>query len=173
MTVLKQPTRREAMKRGAGMIGSMLATPLVRPSYALASTDPIRANERVHVGVMGMGARGKTHIGNLPPSVRVAAICDCATSRMADTLEPKGPFAALLSQFRETAAARCATYQDYRRMFDHEKKLDAVIIATPDHHHALAATLALQAGLDVYLEKPLTVTIAEGRHLADVVKKSG
>jgi predicted dehydrogenase len=64
------------------------------------------------------------------------------------------------------------THQDYRRMFDCEK-LDAVIIATPDHHHSLAAMLALQAGLDVYLEKPLTVCVREGRLLADAVKKTG
>jgi len=57
-------------------------------------------------------------------------------------------------------------------MFDRER-LDAVIIATPDHHYTLAALLALQAGLDVYLEKPLTVTIREGRILADAVKKTG
>ncbi len=52
-------------------------------------------------------------------------------------------------------------------------KLDAVIIATPDHHHVRAAMLALQAGLDVYLEKPLSLTIREGRLLADAVKASG
>ncbi len=57
-------------------------------------------------------------------------------------------------------------------MLDREK-LDAVIIATPDHHHAQAALLALDAGLDVYLEKPLTITIREGRRLADKVKKTG
>lgn len=56
-------------------------------------------------------------------------------------------------------------------MLDREK-LDAVIIATPDHHHTTAAMLALQAGLDVYLEKPLTVSIREGRLLADMVKKT-
>lgn len=57
-------------------------------------------------------------------------------------------------------------------MIDREH-LDAVIIATPDHHHSLAATLALQAGLDVYLEKPLTVCIREGRQLVETVKRTG
>jgi predicted dehydrogenase len=134
-----------------------------------SSNDP---DERMRVGVIGTGVRGKYLIGNLPESARVTAICDCATSRMADTLEPKGQFAPVLQSFRDNDAARCATYQDYRRMFDREK-LDAVIIATPDHHHTLAAMMALQAGLDVYLEKPLTVTIREGRLLADMVKKTG
>jgi len=129
--------------------------------------------DRIRVGVIGTGVRGKYLIGNLPSSARVTAICDCATSRMADTLEPdRKPFVDVLANFREDDGARCSTYQDYRRMLDREK-LDAVIIATPDHHHAQAAMLALEAGLDVYLEKPLAVTIREGRLLADKVKKTG
>jgi predicted dehydrogenase len=138
-----------------------------------AATEPAQsANNIVRLGVIGTGVRGKYLIGNLPESARVTAICDCAKSRMAGALEPKGTFASVLQSFRDNSAARCATHQDYRRMFDREK-LDAVIIATPDHHHALAAMLALQAGLDVYLEKPLTVSIREGRLLEDMVKQTG
>lgn len=91
-------------------------------------------------------------------------------------MEPKGTFEKVLAHFSQADAAKCATYHDYRQLLDRAKakdKLDAVIIATPDHHHTLAAMLALQAGLDVYLEKPLTVCIREGRRLADAVKKSG
>ena len=129
------------------------------------------ANERIRVGVIGTGVRGKYLIGNLPQSARVTAICDCATTRMADTLQPQGEFKPILEDFRATDAEKCAMHQDYRRLIDNEK-LDAVIIATPDHHHVPAAMLALQAGLDVYLEKPLTVSIGEGRLLADMVKKT-
>lgn len=138
-----------------------------------ARAEPARsANHLLRIGVIGTGVRGKYLIGNLPESARVTAICDAARSRIASTLEPKHEFAAVLQGFRDHAAAQCATYQDYRRMLDREP-LDAVIIATPDHHHTLAAMLALQAGLDVYLEKPLTVTIREGRLLADMVNKTG
>ena len=134
------------------------------------------ANNIVRVGVIGTGVRGKYLIGNLPPSVTVGAICDCASLRIASVMEPKGEFAKVLAHFTQADAAKCATFQDYRRLLDRAKskdKLDAVIIATPDHHHAQAAILALQAGLDVYLEKPLTVTIREGRLLADAVKRTG
>jgi predicted dehydrogenase len=138
-----------------------------------ATAEPARsANNIVRLGVIGTGVRGKHLIGNLPPSAQVTAICDCSQSRLASTLEPQGPFSTVLQSFRDKAAAKCTTHQDYRRMFDREK-LDAVIIATPDHHHTLAAMLALQAGLDVYLEKPLTVCVREGRLLADAVRKSG
>ena len=142
-----------------------------------AKAEPERsANNIVRIGVIGTGVRGKYLIGNLPPSVTVGAICDCASLRIASVMEPKGDFAKVLAQFTQADAAKCATFQDYRRLLDRAKakdKLDAVIIATPDHHHAQAAILALQAGLDVYLEKPLTVTIREGRLLADAVKRTG
>lgn len=128
--------------------------------------------DRIRVGVIGTGVRGKYLIGNLPESARVTALCDCATSQMAGTLKPKKEFAEVLAGFRDHQAAHCTTYQDYRQLLDKEK-LDAVIIATPDHHHVQAALLALQAGLDVYLEKPVSVTIREGRVLADMVHKTG
>lgn len=143
------------------------------------SALPARAdspNERVHVGVIGTGVRGKYLIGNLPQTVTVGAICDCASLRIASVMEPQSEFSKVLAYFSQADAAKCATFQDYRRLLDRAKakdRLDAVIIATPDHHHALVAILALQAGLDVYLEKPLTVTIREGRLLAEAVQRTG
>jgi len=150
----------------AGMAAAAAAEKVLAADSARSTGDVLR------VGVVGAGVRGKYLIGNLPETARVTALCDCAPSRLADTLNPTGPFAAVLQRFRDADAARCTTYQDYRRMFDRER-LDAVIIATPDHHHTLAALLALQAGLDVYLEKPLTVAVREGRVLADAVKRTG
>lgn len=150
-------------------LGLGLATALTTTVQA----DPARsASNIVRVGVIGTGVRGKYLIGNLPESARVTAICDCATLRTAGTLEPQAPFVSVLQRFKDRDAAKCAVYQDYRRLFDREK-LDAVIIATPDHQHALPAMLALQAGWDVYLEKPLTVCIREGRLLVDMVKRTG
>jgi predicted dehydrogenase len=139
---------------------------------ALSSARAQPHGETIRVGVIGTGVRGKYLIGNLPDSVRVSALCDSMNQRMAETLQPRGEFKAILARFAEADARRCATYQDYRRLFDREK-LDAVIIATPDHHHVLPALLALRSGMHVYLEKPLTVSIREGRILADAVRKSG
>lgn len=160
------PTRRHFLERGVVLTAGLSAFgwPLIVRGKSPGDT--------IRIGVIGTGVRGKYLIGNLPEHVRVVAICDCATSRMAETLEPKTPFAEVLANFRKNDAARCATYQDYRLMLDREK-LDAVIIATPDHHHVQAAMLALQADLHVYLEKPISVSIREGRLLADMVKKSG
>ena len=159
-------SRRELLRGSAAACGTLAVGTL------WAGADSLGANDRIRVGVIGTGVRGKYLIGNLPESARVTAICDCATSRMAETLKPNKEFAEILASFRDQQAAHCKTYQDYRRMIDREK-LDAVIIATPDHHHAQAAMLALEAGLDVYLEKPVSLTIREGRLLADMVKKTG
>jgi len=158
-------SRRDFLKQSAAFTG---LTVIGWQSLARGESP----SETIRIGVIGTGVRGKYLIGNLPEQTRVVAICDFATSRMAETLEPQKPFAEVLSAFHESEASRCATYQDYRQMLDREK-LDAVIIATPDHHHAQAAMLAMDAGLDVYLEKPLAVTIREGRLLVDKVKETG
>ena len=150
--------------------GSVAGASLTARSWTSLLRGDVPSN-RVRLGVIGTGVRGKYLIGNLPKSARVEAICDCATSRMAETLNPKSEFKEILAGFASEQAPHCSTYQDYRKLL-REAKLDAVIIATPDHHHVQAAMLALQAGLDVYLEKPLSLTIREGRLLSDEVKKT-
>lgn len=133
---------------------------------------PAAPAEQLRIGVIGCGVRGKYLIGNLPEPARVTSLCDCAEFRMAETLQPRGEFVSVLERFRDRDAGRCTTHQDYRRMLDRER-LDAVIIATPDHHHVPAAMLALEARLDVYLEKPLTLTVREGRQLVEQVNHTG
>lgn len=124
----------------------------------------------IRVGVIGVGVRGKYLIANLPPPGRVVALCDCSLDRIDSARKPIGEFAEPLSEFARSDARRCSVHQDYRRMLEVER-LDAVIIAVPDHHHVRAAILACQAGMDVYCEKPLTLTIGEGRNLVDAVAK--
>ncbi|NND95714.1 MAG: Gfo/Idh/MocA family oxidoreductase [Pirellulaceae bacterium] len=152
---------------GGGIAGATLTA---RSWTSLVRGDV--PSNRIRVGVIGTGVRGKSLINDLPPSARVEAICDCATSRMAETLQPTAPFKEVLSDFHAERSRHCSTHQDYRRMID-SAELDAVIIATPDHHHVQAAMLALEAGLDVYLEKPLSVTIREGRLLTNAVRATG
>lgn len=165
MNSKQKMTRREVLKGSAA-----LAAPFFVPAHVLGGRGRIGANDRIHIGVIGTGVRGKYLIANMPQTGRVVSLCDCSLSRIAQTREPKGEFVKPLAKFAESDAKRCATYQDYRQMLDREK-LDAVMIATPDHHHALAAVLACQAELDVYVEKPLAVTIAEGRAIVDAAKR--
>lgn len=162
-------TRRQLVFSGAAAtLAGARSNTLVRSVKA----NPIGANQRLRVAVIGTGFRGKYLIGNLPETARVVAISDCAQWRMDAALQPKPPFDAVLAKFCQADALRCKAYQDYRDLIDRET-LDAVIIATPDHHHVQAAVLALDAGLDVYVEKPLTVSIGEGKLLVSHVERTG
>ncbi len=162
-------SRRGFLRRSAA---AALAMPAFVPARALSAPGRPGANDRVHLGVIGTGIRGKYLICQMPDEARVVAICDSYLPRVADTLEPKGRYVQPLARFRDTDARYCTGYQDYRRLIDDEK-LDGVMIATPDHHHVLAAMLACQAGLDVYVEKPLSLTIAEGRALVETARRHG
>lgn len=169
MPIMKHPRRRFLQFAAAAGVGALAGK---QTAKSLAREHRAAKADQLRVGVVGTGMRGRYLIGNLPESATVAAICDCSKSRVTNTLAPQGEFASVLARFCEQDAKRCSVHSDYRRMFDREK-LDAVVIAVPDHHHVPAALHALSAGLDVYLEKPLTVSISEGRLLVDAVRKTG
>ncbi|HWQ35773.1 MAG TPA: Gfo/Idh/MocA family oxidoreductase [Blastocatellia bacterium] len=117
----------------------------------------IGANERVRVGFIGIGLIGKRHLLDFmaQPDVEVAAICE--------TYEPR------LREGIETAGNRPEGFRDFRRMYE-RKDIDAVCVSTPDHWHALQTILACAAGKDVYVEKPLTHVVAEGRWMTEAMK---
>lgn len=113
------------------------------------------ANDAIRIGVAGLNNMGWTHVQNLGPmkGVRVVALCD--------------PDRALLERRRAELGkkrVKVETFADIREMLD-KGSVDAVIVATPDHWHALAGVWAMEAGKDVYVEKPLTYSIWEGRQL--------
>lgn len=160
MTTRKSVSRRSALKVGAALCGST----------SLFSAQVLGANERLRVGVIGTGVRGKYLIANMPESARVVSLCDCSLANVENTRNPTGNMKEPLAKFAKTDARRVSIYQDYRKMLDQEK-LHAVVIAAPDHHHAQAMMLGCQAGLDVYCEKPMSLTIAEGRAMVAAATK--
>jgi predicted dehydrogenase len=118
------------------------------------------ANSDIRVAVIGLNGRGKNHLSSLAkiPGVRVVAICDVDS--------------ALLDKVKPTVnGGDVKTYTDLREVFA-SPDIDAVTIATPNHWHSLAGIWALQAGKDVYLEKPVSHNIWEGRQLVATSKKS-
>ncbi len=120
----------------------------------------IGANSDIRVAVIGLNGRGKNHLSSLAkiPGVRVVAICDVDT--------------ALLDKVKPTVnGGDVKTYVDLREVYA-SPDIDAVTIATPNHWHSLAGIWALQAGKDVYLEKPVSHNIWEGRQLVAASKKS-
>lgn len=128
---------------------------------ALAAPARVGPNDRVRVGFIGLGGRAKWLLKNEAfTGAEIVAVADCFLPQCAQAaaLRPEGP--------------KWAQYHDYRAMFDKER-LDAVFVETTTHARALIALHAMQAGLDVYAEKPLTLTIAEGRVLVQAARKWG
>ncbi len=115
------------------------------------------AVDRLSFGVIGVGSLGMAHLNTLLglADVDVVAVAD-PDARHVERARARG--------------TKIKGYRDYREMLGHEK-LDAVIVVTPDHWHALASLHAMEAGCDVYCEKPLTLTIGEGRAVADAAKR--
>ncbi len=132
---------------------------LTRPSRAAT----VSANEKLTLGFIGVGGMGQGLLnifGNLP-DVNVAAVCD--------VYEPHRLKAVELAQGARGKHQPDAV-GDFRRVLD-RKDIDAVVVATPDHWHAIPTILACQAGKDVYCEKPLGYRIGESRRMADAAKK--
>jgi predicted dehydrogenase len=163
-------TTRRGLLRQSVATATALAAPWFVPSHVLAAPGRPGANDRVEIGVIGVGVRGKYLIANMPPQGRVVALCDCARGRIESAIHPSGQFERPLAEFAARDASQCSRWQDYRRMLE-EQKLDAVVIAAPDHHHAQAMILACQAGCDVYVEKPLSLTIREGRAMVEAAQR--
>lgn len=120
------------------------------------------ANERVNVGIIGPGGMGTNHIRTLvtQKDVRIAKVCDVDRQRLGAAAK------AAAQDGREPA-----TTGDMRRLLD-VKDIDAVFIATPDHWHAPAAILALNAGKHVYVEKPCSHNLREGRLMIDAAGRA-
>ncbi|MBN1491613.1 MAG: Gfo/Idh/MocA family oxidoreductase [Phycisphaerae bacterium] len=155
MATSRRLSRRGFLKRGAAAsVG--LAAPYFIPSGVLAAPGRPGANDRVIIGFIGTGGRARQLMDHVPAEGRIVAICDCYRQRYIDALKEK--------------KKDWKTYQYYKEMFEKEN-LDAVVVATTDHARVLPCIHACQAGLDVYAEKPLTLTIREGRVLVDAVRK--
>jgi len=143
------------------------AATLLTPSMARA-----QANERIQIGVIGYGKRTGPVLRNAlrEGAVQVTALCEIEGTRL-----EAGKKAVEVGYGKEKKSASfkgCAAYVDYREMLEKEQ-LDAVVIMTPDHMHVHPSLAAIAKGCDVYCEKPLTQNIAEGRLLAEAVRKAG
>lgn len=160
--------RRDCLKTTlTGAAGAFLA-PAIVPSSVLGASAP---SNKIHVGQIGLGRIARSH--DLPEVMkydvaRVVAVCDVDRKRMAEgkaLVEEK-------HAERSGGTLSVAPYADYRDLLQ-APDVDAVVISTPDHWHAQVAMEAAWAGKDVYLQKPLSLTIAEGRALSDVVHRTG
>lgn len=171
----QKTTRRNFLKKSSVTAASVtlglntIGFPLIRSARG--------AGEKIRVGFIGIGNRGSQLLNGFlkQNDVEVAALCDVyepylnrdyskVDKMLRDSLGGRVP------KMNEKLNGSIARYKDFRRLLD-QKDIDAVCIATPDHWHAVQSIMACQAGKDVYVEKPLSITILEGRKMVDAAKQ--
>jgi len=149
-----QFTRRDFLKTTIAAAGALSFT---ARSYAAAEG----ANSDIRIAVIGFNSRGQAHIKDYTSlkGVRITALCDVDSNVL-----QKGQ-----AQLKDKVG-EVETFQDIRKLLE-SKNIDAVSIATPNHWHSLAAIWAIQAGKDVYVEKPVSHNVWEGRQLVKAADK--
>jgi predicted dehydrogenase len=151
--------RREFLRSSAAAAG---ASVFAAPAIARSAQS---ANDRIRIGLVGMGGRMYHHVtalGQLAQdnNLEIVAVCDCDQSKLN----------AIGRMYPSLASKKPAVYTDQRKLLD-DKSIDAVSFATQDHWHALQTIWACQAGKDVYVEKPATHNIWEGRKMVEAARK--
>ncbi len=150
-----QFSRRRFLRRSATLAITGAAAPYIIPRHVLAAEGQPGANDRIGLGGIGIGRQGSGVIRGASGHGRVVAIADVNLPRAHQTAERFGGAKA---------------YQNYHKLLEH-KDIDAIVTATPDHWRALVCIHACQAGKDIYAEKPMTLTIREGRLMVQAVRK--
>jgi predicted dehydrogenase len=143
---------------------------MIVPRFVLGGKGYTAPSDLINLGFIGTGRQGL----NLQKSFlntagnKIVAACDVADDKVQHFISQAQAFYA--KQSGQGSYSAVSGYKHFGELLHHQD-LDAVVIATPDHWHAVQAVKALQAGKDVYCEKPLTLTIAEGRKMADAARK--
>jgi predicted dehydrogenase len=163
-------TRRGFLKGSLGLTASAaVAWPQIVPSSVLAAGSP---GNRITIGCIGVGRMGLGDMRDILgfDQAQVIAVCDVDSKRAEHARQMVEDHYAAHS--KNGTYKGCAAYRDFRDLLE-RKDIDAVLICTPDHWHALPAIAAANARKDIFLEKPLTRTIPEGRALSDTVRRYG
>ncbi|MHC4175117.1 MAG: Gfo/Idh/MocA family protein [Planctomycetota bacterium] len=171
VTDTRRITRRKFLSRTAVFSGT-IAIPWFIPSSAHGTNGVPAPSNRITIGLIGHGLMGRGHLRRLVGDwdVQVLAVCDVDRLRCEEAKR----------RVEETYAARsssgsyrgCSAYNDYRKILA-RTNIDAVVIVTPDHWHALQSIDAAKAGKDIYCEKPISITIRQGCRLVEEVRRYG
>jgi predicted dehydrogenase len=157
---MNRNSRREFLRASVtGAVAGSTALGASKTSYGAV----VGANDRIRVGLIGCGGQGRADLGKMIriPDVECVSLCDVDDEQVARAAK----------MVTDAGFAKPGhTTRDFRQVLD-RKDIDAVIVGTPDHWHALPTIMACQAGKDVYVEKPLSVAIAEGRAMVTAARK--
>ena len=157
-------SRREGLRR-VGLTAAALSAPFVMPSSVFGKAGRPAPGNRLTMGMIGLGSMGLRHVKGFlqEGDCQITAICDVDAARRREAR-------------KEIAAAYghddCAEYNDFREVIA-RTDVDTLCISIPDHWHAIPAIMAARAGKAVYGEKPLALTVTEGRAMSDAVRQSG
>jgi hypothetical protein len=173
--------RRYSRRRFLGTTAALGAALSNLPSRAICRNLP---KEDVKVALVGVGGRGQWFVDTIPRMQPVVAICDVNQTKIAGAFrhweEAGARYAASAHDWERRAGAefqrllqnRPKVYRDFRRMIDElGDQIDAVVVATPDHSHAVVSAAAIRAGKHVFCEKPLTRTLHESRALRELARE--
>ncbi|MGI6456062.1 MAG: Gfo/Idh/MocA family protein [bacterium] len=171
---MKNSSRRSFLKHsGAALTGVAMMS---NAPAVLGAQSP---NESISVGFIGVGNRGSQLLNSFlkMEDARIAAFSDAYEpylNRAFDQVDRqlRDELGGRVPRMREKLTGEVKKYNDFRRLLE-QKDIDAVVIATPDHWHAIQTIQAFDAGKDVYVEKPLSITIHEGRRMVEKGKETG
>jgi len=191
----KKTSRRDFLGK-AGVAGAVFA---IAPRYVLGGADQVPPSEKLTIACVGVGAQGTRVMMEYlrRPDVHIVAVCDVneegggygdwglhtvekATRkrRRRDNMAGREPARRCVEehyagQRRSGTYRGCAAYNDFREMLESEKGIDAVLVATPDHAHAVVSVAAMKMGKHVHCQKPMTHSVYEARRLAEVTRETG
>jgi predicted dehydrogenase len=161
----KRSVTRRGFLKGAAAAGAAAAFPLVVRSSALGLEGAVPPSERITLGAVGLGGQGTGDLNGFLGfrEVQAVAVCDVIRGHR------ERAKANVDKRYGNHDCAACGDFREVTRRPD----IDAVLVATPDHWHAIPSIDAMRHGKDVYCEKPLSLTIREGRAMADTARRYG
>ncbi|MHC4079857.1 MAG: Gfo/Idh/MocA family protein [Planctomycetota bacterium] len=166
-------SHKRCSRRGfLGAAATSLAAPWIIPARAWGRGDAPPPGDRITMGLIGCGGMGGANMNGFlnKPEIQVLAVCDPDRSRRTAARNRVEAFYAEGS--RTGSYTGCESYADFRDLLA-RGDIDTVIIASPDHWHALHVVMAARAGKDIYGEKPLSLTVRQGRIMSDTVRRYG
>jgi predicted dehydrogenase len=169
----EQISRRKFLQRAATIAGGAVVLPYFVPCSALGRQGKPPPSDRITLGFIGSGKQSQHLIRSFlnSPGAQVLAVCDVDRLKLERGQKIVEDFYAQKSSQPHNGPF-CAVYREFRDLLA-RNDIDAVVISTPDHWHAIMVVQAAQAGKDIYCEKPLSQTIAEARAMANAVRRYG
>ena len=161
--------RRRFLTESAFLAAAAAAAPALGTLSAVekaAANKPGSASDKLRVAVIGVRGRGRDHVGGF------AGRNNCVVTTVCDVDKAEKVIGPAMRQIEKTQGKAPAFEQDLRKVID-DKNIDIISIATPNHWHALAAIWAMQNGKDVYVEKPVSHNVSEGRRIVEAARKYG